>query len=239
MRVGAMFHAPVERYTTGAPGLSRTTRSMRTAMPGNRLARMLVDDERVPRGEKRTGEGCDHHRVVDIRHHPELDIRGDGECAGLHRIATLYRHGERLPPRRECRREPDVDDTTAVCHDLMVDSRDRHGHLRISDRHRHETAPAAHTRILAGLRLLDGGNDHHAAEHTDPVGAAVAREGSDGRGMTAAPSPGAPATNGTDTRAARTTALSCERQRDSQASTQSFTSSSMRRPGGGSAMVSI
>ena len=48
---------------------------MSTAMPGHGLAGVLVDDERVPRGQERAGERGHHDGVVDVRDDAEAHVR--------------------------------------------------------------------------------------------------------------------------------------------------------------------
>ncbi len=179
---------------------------MSTAMPGHRLAGVLVDDERVPRREQGSGERGDHDRVVDVRDDAEAHVGPDDEHAGLDRLAALDRHRERLPARlragrgcpcrsrRRGRRRPRASRPPIVIRTCAKPTG--------TDAKLRQPRTLSYSPVPVGRDRRD---DQHAPEDAHPVRARRSRGRASPSGSGRARGRDARATRGTGTRAARAT----------------------------------
>ena len=125
---------------------------------GNRGARVLVEHERVPRGEERARQGGDHHGVVDVGEDAESRRRVDDEDGGGDGSGAVDAQRELVPSRFEFRFDAGVDHAAAVRVDDVRAAPDLDGDGCIHHRDAEEAAPAAHL-----LGALGGGGIRRSA----------------------------------------------------------------------------
>ena len=121
--VGATFHAPVERYITGAPGCASVSRSSSTAMPGT--GRRACSSSTNVFHAANSGRGSAVTMTVSSTSEtmPKSHIGVHDEHGRGGRFRLIGAHGDGVPSRRQIRLQHNVDDAAAVCGDLGAASR--------------------------------------------------------------------------------------------------------------------
>ena len=142
--VGATFHAPGRQVEDRRARVRRHQPLVQHGHPGHGCARVLVEHERVPRGEQRPRQRGDHDRVVDVGDDAEADVRGQDADRRLDRLGALGAAARCASPvrgspprrRRRSRRGPSAPRAAGRPRPRPT--------TVVGDGERREAAPAAH-----------------------------------------------------------------------------------------------
>ncbi len=147
---------------------------------GGGRARVLVEHERVPRGEERPGERGDHDGVVDVAEDPGAHVVAHDEDGRLDGLGSLGPDADGVPAARQARLDDLVDDAAAVRPHVVLGPVDLDDDVDVGERDAGEAAPAADD-LVAGQRALAlRVGEEDTAEDTDPAHGSVAGVGDDG-----------------------------------------------------------